>query len=233
MLLRSKDSDWVPFRILFYDTLKFRFNFKIFFWWLQNCLVVNSFTTASGCSHGDQTWSSSRWWKDKPQYSVRSGNVFFFPSAGPSAVADPNLPPLWQWPFPSEDLAHPSNRIVCQSCCFHKMLSQARQNPIGRQSCPIAGTYLGQLPDAPGLCARLVSNCDKRWDWENQKQCDGSLLESREMMFYSVSDCDNSTNIYEGSAPKFRSWFIAFSSSFFISLASSICPQAVLFCSIC
>jgi len=58
--------------------------------------------------------------------------------------------------------------------------TQARQNPIQRQSCPIAGTYLGQLPDAPGLCARLVSNCDKR-----------------EMMFYSVSDCDNSTNIYE------------------------------------
>jgi len=58
--------------------------------------------------------------------------------------------------------------------------TQARQNPLSQESCPIAGTYLGHLPDAPGLCARLVSNC-----------------ENRQMMSYTVSDCDNSTNIYE------------------------------------
>ena len=28
-------------------------------------------------------------------------------------------------------------------------------------SCPVAGEYYGQLPDNPGLCAKLYSNCNK------------------------------------------------------------------------
>ena len=48
-------------------------------------------------------------------------------------------------------------------CCFDVVVVfQARQNPLSQESCPIAGTYLGHLPDAPGLCARLVSNCKNR-----------------------------------------------------------------------
>ena len=51
----------------------------------------------------------------------------------------------------------------CFRCCYYCVF-QARQNPLSQESCPIAGTYLGHLPDAPGLCARLVSNCKNRWE---------------------------------------------------------------------
>merc|ERR1719319_861311 len=58
--------------------------------------------------------------------------------------------------------------------------TQARQNPAESVACPIQGAYRGQLPDAPGLCSRLASDCL-----------------NREKMYYTVSDCDNHTSIYQ------------------------------------
>jgi len=47
--------------------------------------------------------------------------------------------------------------------------------------CPITGGYEGRIPDAMGLCARMTSNCRQP-----------------EVMYYSVSDCKNPDEMYEG-----------------------------------
>ncbi|XP_071543356.1 uncharacterized protein [Panulirus ornatus] len=47
-------------------------------------------------------------------------------------------------------------------------------------TCPIVGTYAGQLPDASGICAQLYSDCD-----------------SPEIMYYTVSACRNASTVYE------------------------------------
>ena len=183
-------------------------------------------------------WWSSRWPKLNPNFWTDLEIVL---SAWPPAVTNPNLPPLWQWPFPAEDLAHPSNHIVCQNCCCYKKLlqPQARQNPIQQQSCPISGTYLGQLPDAPGLCARLVSNCDKRWVCQPNKKIDVPPLHFNPGKWCStvcqiVTIAPTYMKVpHQLDLSTFLIWYVQSSSSLFISLASSICPQAVLFCSIC
>lgn len=48
-------------------------------------------------------------------------------------------------------------------------------------ACPISGEYTGVIPDAEGLCAKLYSDC-----------------RNPQKMFYVVSNCLNSTEIYEG-----------------------------------
>ena len=40
--------------------------------------------------------------------------------------------------------------------------TQARQNPAESRACPVQGAYSGHLPDAPGLCSRLASDCANR-----------------------------------------------------------------------
>ena len=60
-------------------------------------------------------------------------------------------------------------------------LTQARINPRESVSCPIAGQYAGVLPDAPGLCAHLSSDCD-----------------NKDKMFYTVTECHNTTTVYQG-----------------------------------
>ncbi|KAK8750038.1 hypothetical protein OTU49_015204 [Cherax quadricarinatus] len=47
-------------------------------------------------------------------------------------------------------------------------------------TCPIVGNYAGVLPDAPGYCAQLYSDC-----------------ETPQLMYYTVSDCRNTTYVYE------------------------------------
>ena len=59
--------------------------------------------------------------------------------------------------------------------------TQARQNPGQTVSCPVEGVYIGTLPDAPGLCARLESDC-----------------EQKETMFYTVSYCQDKDSVYQG-----------------------------------
>ena len=48
-------------------------------------------------------------------------------------------------------------------------------------SCPIAGEYTGTLPDMPLFCAKLSSDCN-----------------NPDVMFYTVSNCKNVSEIYEG-----------------------------------
>lgn len=46
--------------------------------------------------------------------------------------------------------------------------------------CPITGDYTGVIPGTTGLCARVASDCN-----------------NPDVMFYSVSSCDNKSHIYE------------------------------------
>ena len=48
-------------------------------------------------------------------------------------------------------------------------------------SCPVAGEYYGQLPDNPGLCAKLHSNCNKL-----------------DIMYYLLYRCNNISDVIEG-----------------------------------
>ena len=48
-------------------------------------------------------------------------------------------------------------------------------------SCPVAGEYYGQLPDNPGLCAKLYSNCNKL-----------------DIMYYLLYRCHNISDVIEG-----------------------------------
>lgn len=47
-------------------------------------------------------------------------------------------------------------------------------------ACPITGDYTGVIPGTTGLCARVASDCN-----------------NPDIMFYSVSSCDNKTHVYE------------------------------------
>lgn len=47
-------------------------------------------------------------------------------------------------------------------------------------SCPITGDYTGVIPGTTGLCARVASDCN-----------------NPDIMFYSVSSCENKTHVYE------------------------------------
>ena len=81
---------------------------------------------------------------------------------------------------------HPSQTPSFHHCDNHHFLqrtwhTQARQTPVQTVSCPIAGQYEGVLPDAPGLCARLSSDCN-----------------NKDVMFYTVAESHNTSNIYQG-----------------------------------
>lgn len=52
---------------------------------------------------------------------------------------------------------------------------------VKESPCPIAGEYTGMIPDAIGLCAKLYSDCN-----------------NPEIMFYTVSDCSDQPEVYEG-----------------------------------
>jgi len=54
-------------------------------------------------------------------------------------------------------------------------------NVYSEEACPISGEYTGVIPDAVGLCAKLYSDCH-----------------NPQTMFYSVSNCQNLTEVYEG-----------------------------------
>ncbi len=54
--------------------------------------------------------------------------------------------------------------------------------PLPLSSCPIAGEYTGNLPDAPRrLCAKMSSDCN-----------------NPDTIFYSVFSCANATQVFEG-----------------------------------
>ena len=53
--------------------------------------------------------------------------------------------------------------------------------------CPIMGDYTGEVPGASGLCAKVASDCN-----------------NPDIMFYSVSSCENRSHVYEGEFLKKR-----------------------------
>ena len=52
---------------------------------------------------------------------------------------------------------------------------------ISEEACPISGEYVGMIPDAIGLCAKLFSDC-----------------RNPQKLFYTVSNCNNNSEIYQG-----------------------------------
>jgi len=57
---------------------------------------------------------------------------------------------------------------------------QGRSVPSEAISCPIAGEYVGVLPDAPGLCAKMSSDCNNPGT-----------------MYYTVTDCADRSHVYQ------------------------------------
>lgn len=47
--------------------------------------------------------------------------------------------------------------------------------------CPIMGDYTGEVPGSSGLCAKVASDCN-----------------NPDIMFHSVSSCENRSHVYEG-----------------------------------
>ncbi|XP_011308369.1 uncharacterized protein [Fopius arisanus] len=58
-------------------------------------------------------------------------------------------------------------------------MTQARLERVVESPCPITGHYVGRIPDLPGTCAELSSNCF-----------------TKEIMYYKVTDCE-SGELYE------------------------------------
>ncbi|XP_066997399.2 uncharacterized protein [Anabrus simplex] len=73
------------------------------------------------------------------------------------------------------------NTSLCSDSNFEGVtwITQGRLERKQEMPCPISGEYTGFLPDAPGLCARLSSDC-----------------RSPEIMYYTVSDCTQA-EVYE------------------------------------
>lgn len=58
--------------------------------------------------------------------------------------------------------------------------TQGKAVPSEAISCPIAGEYVGVLPDAPGLCAKMSSDCNNPGT-----------------MYYTVTDCADRSHVYQ------------------------------------
>ena len=61
--------------------------------------------------------------------------------------------------------------------CFVYILETNLELPT---TCPIIGTYKGELPADPGYCAHLHSDCDRK-----------------DIMTYQIETCHNSFEVYE------------------------------------
>ena len=69
-------------------------------------------------------------------------------------------------------------QVTCHSYRNNFLLGVDRYQ---ESPCPVIGEYTGAIPDEPTLCAKLYSDCN-----------------NPEIMFYTVSDCDDKSLIYEG-----------------------------------
>lgn len=72
---------------------------------------------------------------------------------------------------------------LCDADKFGDMTSWTTQGKSVLEeptTCPIIGNYAGELPDANGICAQLYSDC-----------------RDPQIMYYTVSDCSNSSAVYE------------------------------------
>jgi len=79
----------------------------------------------------------------------------------------------------------PSNGLSSQLCSAENF-SPGQWITLGRlpseepSRCPLNGEFTGVLPDAEGLCARSYADCN-----------------NPEVMFYTVFNCNNTTEVYE------------------------------------
>ncbi len=79
----------------------------------------------------------------------------------------------------------PSNGLSSQLCSAENF-SPGQWVTLGRMQieepprCPLSGEFTGVLPDAEGLCARSYADCN-----------------NPEVMFYTVFNCNNTTEVYE------------------------------------
>ena len=62
-----------------------------------------------------------------------------------------------------------------------KWQTLGRMDPQKPPHCPLVGEYTGVIPDTDGFCAKLYSDCN-----------------NPEIMFYSIFNCFNRSEIYEG-----------------------------------
>lgn len=71
---------------------------------------------------------------------------------------------------------------LCSEANFtpNKWLTVGRIDPERPPQCPLVGEYTGVIPDASGLCAKSYADCN-----------------NPEIMFYTVYNCANSTEVYE------------------------------------
>ncbi|CAG2112018.1 unnamed protein product, partial [Medioppia subpectinata] len=89
--------------------------------------------------------------------------------------------------------AEKSSEVMTESLCNDNQftsnwITQGKGIAIASStSCPITGDYSGVVPGASGLCAKVASDCN-----------------NPDIMFYSVSSCENRTHVYEVSKIVFR-----------------------------
>ena len=75
------------------------------------------------------------------------------------------------------------NESLCDSSNFldRTWVTQGRLEVVEPTPYPIVGEYTGLIPDTDSLCAKLYSDCN-----------------NPEIMFYTIFNCFNRTQVYEG-----------------------------------
>ena len=75
------------------------------------------------------------------------------------------------------------NESLCESENFleRTWVTQGRQDVTETTPYPIVGEYSGVIPDTDGLCAKAYSDCN-----------------NPEIMFYTIFNCFNRSEVYEG-----------------------------------
>ena len=86
--------------------------------------------------------------------------------------------------FPTGLYTSPThNETLCSEDNFldRAWVTQGRVEVTEPTPYPIIGEYTGVIPDTDGLCAKLYSDCN-----------------NPEIMFYTIFNCFNRTQVYEG-----------------------------------
>ncbi|KAH7642800.1 hypothetical protein HUG17_9491 [Dermatophagoides farinae] len=75
------------------------------------------------------------------------------------------------------------NDKLCDERNFatNQWITEGKEKIVAQSTpCPITGDYTGEVPGASGLCAKVASDCN-----------------NPDIMFYSVSSCENRSHVYE------------------------------------
>ncbi|KAF7491320.1 hypothetical protein SSS_06808 [Sarcoptes scabiei] len=84
-------------------------------------------------------------------------------------------------------LSEISSPVMSEKLCDERNFANSQWITEGKEKivaqstpCPITGDYTGEVPGASGLCAKVASDCN-----------------NPDIMFYSVSSCENRSHVYE------------------------------------